>query len=221
MSNGDSRSSSCPARVNRCLTIGLTIISFTTLACAPNIYVMWNEQIRVMHGVDPFNGVWHTKDDISLLLGSPPTTCDPVKSDAAEFGFIVSNDNLVVNIVLPGSAAALAGLHKGERVTGINGTQPADSAAVRQTLREWAQSREAIVLTTDSGSYTIVPRVPFTEQCYWNISSGDISRTGVYGGWAEGGGNATASAVGYSRFYKLTCRFQDGWLASYASNWQW
>lgn len=199
----------------------LAAFGVAVISCAPNVYKMWDARINTMHASDPLDGVWHTKDDISLLLGGPPASCDTVKTAAARCGFDIAERGLVVRLVLPGSAADRAGLRDGERIMEIDGTVATDSAAAVMILRRKGQNRETVTVTTDTGTYEITPRVPFTEQCYWAITAGSISRAGAYGAWGKQGGSAAGSGVGYSRFYKLTCRFQDGVLVSYASNWQW
>ena len=201
--------------------IALVTTSLVALGCAPNIYKMWDSKIETMHSVDPHVGRWHRKGDISLLLGGPPSSCEAVAGEPARFGLSVSGQELMVNLVMPGSPAANAGIRVGDRITSIDSVKPVAPTDAIQILRQKARRSATITITTTSAVYSLKPQVPLTEQCYWNVSGGAISRTGAYGGWTDEGGSAAVSGAAYSRFYKLTCRFQDGWLVSYASNWQW
>jgi hypothetical protein len=170
----------CLPRAVALSAVGLTIV----LGCAPNVYKMWDLQIREMHEVDPLKGLWHTKDDISLLLGGEPTKWETVETTTARAGLGVLDEQPIVSLVITGSRPDIAGLRVGEMIVSINGKHAADSGVVMRVVRQRAKRNETIVLETDSGTHTIIPRVPVTEQCYWHISGGPVSRTGAYGGWA-------------------------------------
>ena len=103
----------------------------------------------------------------------------------------------------------------------INDRSLAIDTNVISELKKAITSSDSIHLAMRSGDYLVVARRPVFEQCYWEVTSGAISKSGLYGGWAEGGGSAVGSSAAYQRFYRLTCRFRDGWLMTFSSNWQW
>jgi hypothetical protein len=190
----------------------LVIVVFA--GCAPSLYRQWGDQI------DELTRHSGRVDDVSLLLGSPPTRCDPVTPSVPSIGAAVESEKtygLVVSVI-PGGPAAQGGLRPGDKITSIAGQMITVSPEQGETLyRAHARDGQPLELGTDRGSFTVIPRMPKkVEQCYWDVQAGTVSRSGAYLGPSSGyaGGSAT------QRFFRSSCRVSDGFLTTCQSNWQ-
>lgn len=180
--------------------------------CARSLYQQWGEQINQLTRRSG------RVDDVSLLLGSPPTRCDPVASSVPSLGAAVESGNTdeLVLSVLPGGPAAQAGLRPGDKIRSIAG-QTVRPGQGGELYRTHARDGQPLELGTDRGVFTVIPKMPNkVEQCYWDVQAGPVSRSGAYLG--PSGGYAGGSAS--QRFFRSSCRVSDGVLTRCQSNWQ-
>jgi len=76
-------------------------------------------------------------------------------------------------------------------------------------------------LETPRAVVSVVPRVPTkAEQCYWDIQAGAVASSRGAAFVNQYGGSAGASGAAYQRFFRASCRINDGFLASCQANWQ-
>lgn len=166
------------------------------LGCASpslNVFQEWDARLHEMVSApSPQN-----REDVSLLVGSTPTKCEPVPATGPKIGIFW--EDLIITKVLPASPAAVAGITPGLTIRSVNGTPVVSELAISSILRAAVKAGEAVTLSTDAGLFTASPKVPTLEQCYWETRSG-----------------STANA----RFYRVSCRFSDGNLVRWQSYWQ-
>jgi membrane-associated protease RseP (regulator of RpoE activity) len=200
----------------------LAALSIAFLACAttPHLYQSWDDQLTSMVHSLYHEGTLHSKQDVSLLLGSPPSQCEKVESGTRKIGIFVPVETPTVGSVVPGTPAARAGVRPGDVITAVDGIAGETSAETLKLVGHALQSKESVRLTTNRGEFEVASFVPMLEQCYWDVSSGRVSTSSasLYMNTYAGTGNA--NSAGYDRFYRTTCRFYEGWLVDYRSNWQ-
>jgi membrane-associated protease RseP (regulator of RpoE activity) len=191
------------------------------LACAaPHLFQQWDARLKQMAEA-PLEKRFYTQQDVSLLLGSPPSKCEQLPSAGPKIGVYLEADQLAIKFVIPGSPAAAAGIEPGFVVRSLNGTATASGQAVLSAVvGAAARVGQPIRIETDHGLFEVSPTEPTLEQCYWNIRSGSVARSAGAASWGGYGGSAAAGSAAYDRFYRATCRFQDGILITVQSNWQ-
>lgn len=195
---------------------GLVALLLTVVfaGCAPSLYRQWGEQITELTRRSG------RVDDVSLLLGSPPTRCDPVTPSVPSIGAAVESEKTYGRVVsvIPGGPAAEGGLRSGDKITSVAGqTITASSDQGKTLFRVHARDGQPLELGTDRGSFTVIPRMPKkVEQCYWDVQAGPVSRSSAYVGPSSG----YAGGSGNQRFFRASCRVSDGVLATCQSNWQ-
>jgi PDZ domain len=197
-------------------TLKCSLVTVLTTGCAmrrPSLYQTWGKQLSE-------TGITiRTVEDVSFLLGSPPTRCDSIQPTPV-IGIRFRPDNAMVFWVDPTGAAAAAGIQAGERILKINEVQITVGndaiTALRSNLRG-----EPVTIVTTAQMYTIKPKVPAeAKQCYWDISAGAVAKTSGGAYVNEYSGSAGHSGSAYDRFFRASCRFYDGVVAGCQSNWQ-
>jgi membrane-associated protease RseP (regulator of RpoE activity) len=178
------------------------------------LYQSWGKQLTEMSSHNA------RVEDVSMLLGAPPTRCEPVESQWPLIGTFFTSKEAVVKFVTPNSPAYQAGIRPGDRIISINSQSVIDGAQTREALHTYAREGEPLHIVTNRGALEVVPKFPKAEQCYWELQAGRIARTGggsfinQYGGASSSGGSA------YERFFRASCRIHDGYLAGCRANWQ-
>ena len=196
--------------------VAFLVMSFASCAPSlyqPSLYEQWNEQINQL------TRQASRVEDVSLLLGSPPTRCDAVTPSVPSIGAIVESKDTygLVLSVIPGGPAAQAGLRPGDKITRIAGQITSNPEQGRTLYRTHARDGQPLELGTDRGNVTVIPTMPKkVEQCYWDVQAGSVSTSGAYLG--PSGGYAGGSAS--QRFFRSSCRVSDGFLTRCQSNWQ-
>ena len=71
------------------------------LLCA-NLCKQWQATLDTWVKDGPYTNRWRSKEDVSLLLGTPPSSCDPLPSDGPTIGVWCKKDG-TLDLVLPGS----------------------------------------------------------------------------------------------------------------------
>lgn len=181
---------------------------FLLIGCAPkhSLYQQWGNLLAEKGS---------TKEDISLILGSEPSRCEQVASPKPVIGIFFEKNQLKIKSVRPNSPADRAGLTPGDVIIKIN-DQPVRNEEDIKKMRQGI----SIQIETNRGIATVTPDVPETEQCYWEIKAGQISssRSGAY--FNGYGGVSNSGSEAYQRFFRASCRFQNGFSVGCQSNWQ-
>ncbi len=203
----------------------LVIVGQFLLGCAaPHLFQQWDARLTEMTEATK-KDAFYTKEDVSLLLGSSPLKCETLPSAGPKIGIFIDPKQPVVNqpvvtLVAPNSPAHAAGIRTGFVIVAVNGTPTPSFQTLMQVLRAEARVNVPISIHTDHGLFKVVPSEPKFEQCYWDIRSGKVARSGGVASWGGYGGSAVTGSGAYERFYRATCRFQDGIFIQFQSNWQ-
>jgi len=200
--------------------VALIIVFLITIGCAsqssrsPSVYESWGEQLSN-------NGTTiRTVDDVSFLLGSPPTKCDNIKP-APMIGLKIGIENTAILSVDPNGAASVAGIKAGEKIMKVNEMKVYSAKDISSALSIVAERDKTVIIQTDVKTYSVSPSRPTeAKQCYWDITAGAVAETrgGAYVN--EYGGSAGHSGSEYQRFFRTSCRFYDGRAVNCQSNWQ-
>jgi hypothetical protein len=129
------------------------------------------------------------------------------------------DEDLSIFAILPGGPADLAGLRPGMKILAVEGQRFSSPDALHAWIGD-LKDRVAVKIETDQGIYSVVPRVPEIQQCYWEVRGGRVESAGAGAGWNPAGGGAWGRGSAHDRFYRATCRFQDGFLMTINSQWQ-
>ncbi len=189
-----------------------------SLSCAPHasLYQNWGNQLVQL---PVHNG---RVDDVSQLLGAPPTRCEPVDNPPPVIGLNVDSrrEEPIVASVIMNSPAYRASIRPGDSIKRAGGQSVANSQQLGLIFRDNIREGQPIEMETNRGIVSVIPKVPKTEQCYWEVHAGQVATMGSstvvnrYGGVSSSGGAA------YERFFRTSCRIQDGFVANCKSNWQ-
>jgi predicted metalloprotease with PDZ domain len=159
-------------------------------------------------------------EDVSMLLGIPPTRCEPVVSQRPLIGISLDSKKAVVKHVIPNSPAHQAGIRPDDSIISINNQSVENSAQIKEALQTYAQEGEPLHIVTSRGSLIVVPKLPKAEQCYWELQAGQIAKSGDGAYVNQWGGAASSGGSAYQRFFRASCRIHDGYLAGCNANWQ-
>lgn len=197
------------SRMRKRLVAAVLIAALT--GCAPSLYQQWGRRI------DDLTRQSGRVDDVSMVLGSPPTRCDPVAAPSPTIGAFVDAQKLVVGSVVPGGPAEAAGLRPGDAITSVGGQPVATPEQARSAIRGGVREGQPLEIGTSRGNLNVLPRTPKkAEQCYWDVQAGQVSRSAAYvspsSGYAGGSSN--------QRFFRTSCRVNDGFIAGCQWNWQ-
>lgn len=189
------------------------LVALAQLGCASGMFRQWDEQLKQMMQRPT------RLADVSLLLGSPPERCESVDATQPRIG-VLWDDALVIRTVAPESPAQRAGLRPGMRLLSIAGVRPRSPQEAAIIANREFRYGVPVPIETDQGSFSPVPTISESEQCYWNISAGQVARAGSGASWGRFGGGAWGGGEAYHRYYRASCRFQGGWLVACTSQWQ-
>jgi membrane-associated protease RseP (regulator of RpoE activity) len=185
----------------------LAVTAITLFGCAnQSVYKQWGDQL------DEIPKYGSKVEDVSMLVGSPPTHCDAIKPGKLLLGIhfdTVSKTN-IVSFVRDGTPANKAGIRKGDKIISINSQPVTDYEQVKKAFPKTLREGEPVNIVTDHGSYSVIPAVAKIEQCYWNISAGTDTKVG--------GANSADSTS--QQFFRASCRIIDGYVTACNSDWQ-
>jgi membrane-associated protease RseP (regulator of RpoE activity) len=167
----------------------LAVLVAILAGCTPSLYQEWG------HHMDMLTRQNGRVGDVSLLLGSPPTRCDAVTARYLSIGTSLQAQRLVVHSVIPGGPAEQAGLHPGDTITSVAGQPVANPEDVSSAVRRHARDGQPLELGTSRGNFTLLPKAPKAEQCYWDVQAGQVSRSD-------------------QRSFRASCRVNDGFLST-------
>jgi hypothetical protein len=174
------------------------------------VYQQWGQRI------DELTSHGGRVDDVSLVVGSPPTRCDAVTASSPSIGASIGPQQSVVRSVIPGGPAAQAGLRSGDTITSIAGQPVASFEQARSAFTSSAREGQPLELGTNRGNFSVVPKMPKLEQCYWDVQAGQVSRSSAYVSPSSGYAGGSAN----QRFFRASCRISDGFLSGCQWNWQ-
>lgn len=126
--------------------------------------------------------------DVSSMLGEAPKKCETLKSKPM-LGAQVDN---ILNVVKvgPGSPAEAVGMQPGEKILQIGKKKIKKRRALVKAVQSHKEGDPALVVRTDKGTYSVVPKKPKdVKECSWKVRSD-----------AGGDGKKT---------FEATCRFFD------------
>lgn len=210
-------------RWRTCLLVVLPV--FLQIGCGNHLYKQWDQRLTQMTE-DCWRGQFYTVDDVSFILGSRPVNCEPVDPPTRFFVGIYFDPQLGedgeprITSIIPDSPASAGGFRVGDRILRV-GSQAVES--VRESLAAWhSQARidTSIRIVTDRATLDVIPSAGDYQQCYWDIKAGRVATSGAYASWNQYGGSGASRSAAYNRFYKATCRFVNGSLFAFRSNWQ-
>jgi membrane-associated protease RseP (regulator of RpoE activity) len=189
-----------------------------SLSCVPrtSVYQSWGSQLQKL----PTNG--GTVDDVSLLLGAPPTRCDPIEASVPIIGITMDlrQEKPIVTFVRRNGPAYQAGIRPGDIIKNVAGQPVATPQQVILTIRNNAQEGQPIEIYTSRGTVSVVPKILKTEQCYWEVHAGQVAKTGSSTFVNRYGGTSSSGGAAYERFFRASCRVQDGFVVGCQANWQ-
>jgi predicted metalloprotease with PDZ domain len=199
-----------------CLVVILTIAlgSLVSACVHTSVYQGWNNQIAEL---PKRNG---RVDDVSFILSTTPTRCEPIASPSPTLGIIYDAKEPVVLSVLPNSPADRVGLRPGDTIKSVNGQLVVDSSQLRSALQSTLREGQVVQFDTSRGVVSVVPMMPRAEQCYWEVQGGQVARAGGTAYLNQFGGSAKSGSSAYQRFFRASCRLSDGFVVGCQTNWQ-
>lgn len=185
------------------------------IACAkPTVYEQWGKRL------DDLSQSSARVEDVSLLLGEPPSHCEAISEPDPIIGVLLAEEQPEIKAVTPGSPAEKAGLRRGETIKSISGEETPTPRSVGRAIRSSARRSSELEIQTDRSVYVVVPHVPDARQCYWGIDAGETGRSGGVAFVNPHGGSASANSATYRRFFRASCRVHDGRVVTCRWNWQ-
>ena len=205
-------------------------------SCAPGfqgLYEFWNSQL--VQGAAG-GGTTHTIDDVSLLVGSPPTRCDTVVGPTKGLGVIALGIGMDpsgdVDWIVPGSVADRAGVPLHGRIVGTNGKvlqvthTDTTNVGVRTSTRIGFEDDvvgvgvPVILNLADSQNITLMLPSAQWLQCYWRVGAGRVIQASGAASVTSLGGSASNSGTAYDRYFIVSGRFINRAMVQVSTNWQ-
>ena len=192
----------------------LVVLVILVAGCATSAYETWSDQLKA---VSDRNG---RAEDVSLILGTPPTRCEPIQNPPPLIGIQLESDQTVVRSVMPNSPAATAGLRPSDGITALDGQSVNGRAHLLSLLRTTSREGQPLSIQTTRGVLSVVPRSAKAEQCYWDVQGGQVARSGGSAYFNRWGGGASGGGSSYQQYFRAACRMLDGPVAGCQLNWQ-
>src|ERR1051326_6375804 len=190
---------------------GLLLIALGGFAsvCATSIYQKWDAQLQQC------TRRYCRMDDVSLLIGAPPSRCDAIKDPQPGLGLLLSDPNAtVVGGVRPNGPASEAGIRPGDSIQSVGGQSVVNASQFISAAQANMREGQPLTIETSRGSLVVIPKPPaVAEQCYWDVQAGGVARAGSSTFVNPYFGSRGTSATAYQRFYRASCRILDGFLA--------
>jgi hypothetical protein len=153
-------------------------------------------------------------EDVSLALGRQPTRCRPLETTRNTIGVIVKRDQTepVITCVLPGSPAESGRLQSGAVVWAVATEGVSTPEGALEALQRHMKEGKTLVITTDRGTVSVVPRRASVQRCFWQVP-GDVS-TGIVHYRSQDDDVSIASVRHSSKpgSSEIVATFLDGWL---------
>lgn len=177
------------------------------------LYGQWSKQLSEMSANQG------RAEDVSLLLGVPPSRCDPVQDPKPLTGLMLDAGRFV-RAVLSGGPAESAGIRPGDEVLAIGGRDVMTGKEAMDALHAVTREGQSIEIVLTRGTVPVTPRRMRTEQCYWESHAGAVAVSGGGSYVNAYGGGSRSSGAAYERFFRASCRVVEGFLWNCQSNWQ-
>jgi len=178
------------AQLSRTASYGaLVVLVVIAGGCGPSLYRQWGGQLNELARTN------RRPEDVSMLLGTPPSRCEPINNPSPVIGAQV-DENRVVTSVAPNGPAQIAGLRPGDRFVRVNDQPISDRTQIVSAIRD-SRADAPITFETQRGVVSVIPRFPKAEQCYWDVQAGRVARAGGSAVVNQYGGSAGASGAAY------------------------
>jgi membrane-associated protease RseP (regulator of RpoE activity) len=197
----------------------ILIIALCTLSSAcvhTSLYQNWSDRLRELPSQ---NG---KVQDVSMLLGSPPSHCELVENPSPTIGINLDpqQEQPIITHVRINGPAYQSGIRRGDIIKKVNGQPVGTYQQVSSAIREITPKEQAFEIETNRGITSVVPRIPQSEQCYWDVQAGRVARTGSFAAVNRYGGSSSSGGAAYEKFFRTSCRVDDDFLTGCKSNWQ-
>jgi len=166
------------------------VILITTIlmlgGCSHNdVYEKWRDEINNAPSTNK------SIDDISLLLGAPPTKCHDIVPSPT-LGATIDSWSEVTGLWFDGPARK-AGISEGDRIRKVGGKEVSSGDEANAAFDAIARFDQPVAIETKRGTYIVVPKRPKeAKQCYWEKS----------------------------KYFRAACQFYDSKALRCSSNWQ-
>lgn len=197
----------------------LPILSLFLFGCYPpqpppkSLYQNWGDQLSEM----PLSNA--RVEDVSMVLGVPPLHCDKLVAHRPAIGVKIDSSEPLIISVTPNSPADLAGIRAGDKIDKINEQVITDTDELIAVIQN-ANEGTKIEFESSRGVFSVTPRLPKIEQCYWDVNSGQASELEGRLHVRAFSNDPNLSASSRLNYFRASCRFADGYAADCRSNWQ-
>ena len=190
-------------------------------ACASHqsktLYEQWGQNLATVSGVI-------RKADVSMMLGQPPSMCEKV-GEVLRLGVYFDSTDMgtktpKILFIVPDSGAEKAGLRAGDIISYIGQKKVKSSQECVSEIRAQIQADKPMAITTQRGTVSVVPRKVKEEQCYWNVGAGQVGRSGGGAYVNQYGGSGGYRSSVHQRFFRASCRVEDGFVVGCRAHWQ-
>jgi C-terminal processing protease CtpA/Prc len=155
-----------------------------------------------------------TPDDVSLVLGRQPTHCQTIETTRNTIGVIVNRDQTepVITCVLPGSPAESVRLQRGAVIWAVATEGVSTPEGALKALQRHMKEGKNLVITTDRGTVSVVPRRAAVQQCFWQVPGNVSSDIVQYRSQDEDVSIASVRHSSEPGSTEVAATFLDGWL---------
>ena len=181
-----------------------------------SVYRDWGERLRDM---DLHNG---RVEDVSKVIGNPPHECKPVENSRLFIGIVYDPEKepLVITRVRPNSPAFRAGILPGDVIRGVGGQPVATAADAQSAFTKNMREGQAFDIETNRGVSSVVPIIQKAEMCYWDVRLGPAAKVARSPAAGNRKGTTYSEEPDVERFFRASCRIQDGFVVECQSNWR-
>jgi hypothetical protein len=193
----------------------LVFALLASLACATSsLYQSWGDNLVELPSHN------RTVDDVSFLLGTPPSRCDRLNATTPRVGIHIDARKPSIVSAVPNGPGERAGLRAGDNIVTVSGVPTPTGTHVHSSIQRNARVKQPLEIETNRGVFTVYPTVPTAMQCYWEVDAGAVHQAGSSAYVNAYAGSAGFDSRSYQRFFRASCRVEDGYIVACRANWQ-